>query len=140
VRGDERVRTYRGSPQGSVGRAERVGPADDERFEQEEPDEDEQALRIVNADGLPIVFVNVYDVTRHYGGPEEGGWWYDAGEPILSIVCTSREQAEQVRDKTRAGKYARTRARYSVLGGQDYDVCIEEHIGEAFPKERPRYA
>lgn len=22
-------------------------------------------------------FLVVYEVTRHYGGPEEGGWWYD---------------------------------------------------------------
>lgn len=25
-------------------------------------------------------FLSVYRVTRHYGGPEEGGWWYDAWE------------------------------------------------------------
>jgi len=23
------------------------------------------------------VFMAVYEVTREYGGPEEGGWWYD---------------------------------------------------------------
>ena len=26
------------------------------------------------------VFINVYRVNRDYGGPEEGGWWYDTGE------------------------------------------------------------
>jgi hypothetical protein len=31
-------------------------------------------------------FVNVYAVTRHYGGPEEGGWWYDEGEPVKSTA------------------------------------------------------
>ena len=24
-------------------------------------------------------FVNVYTVDKAYGGPEEGGWWYDEG-------------------------------------------------------------
>lgn len=32
-----------------------------------------------------VLYVNVYRVTRHYGGPEEGGWWYDAGEPLASV-------------------------------------------------------
>ena len=24
-------------------------------------------------------YVNVYEYSREYGGPEEGGWYYDAG-------------------------------------------------------------
>jgi hypothetical protein len=28
--------------------------------------------------------VAVYDVSRQYGGPEEGGWWYSDG-PLLGI-------------------------------------------------------
>src|SRR5690606_16277420 len=31
------------------------------------------------------LFLAVYRVTRHYGGPQEGGWWYDAGEVVKSI-------------------------------------------------------
>ena len=31
------------------------------------------------------VYVNAYEVTREYGGPEEGGWYYDAGEPMASV-------------------------------------------------------
>jgi len=30
-------------------------------------------------------FITAYEVTRHYGGPEEGGWWYNWYEPIESI-------------------------------------------------------
>ena len=32
-----------------------------------------------------VAFVNAYAVTRHYGGPEEGGWWYNAGHPLASM-------------------------------------------------------
>lgn len=32
-----------------------------------------------------LMYVNTYEVTRHYGGPEEGGWWYNHDEPIASI-------------------------------------------------------
>jgi hypothetical protein len=36
--------------------------------------------------GTPtLVYLNAYEVTRHYGGPEEGGWWYDHREPVASI-------------------------------------------------------
>lgn len=31
------------------------------------------------------LFVNIYEYGRSYGGPEEGGWWFDTGVPIGSI-------------------------------------------------------
>jgi hypothetical protein len=30
---------------------------------------------------IAYVWINVYSSTRHYGGPEEGGWWYDRFYP-----------------------------------------------------------
>jgi hypothetical protein len=30
------------------------------------------------------LYVNVYAVTRHYGGPEEQGWWYNRGQVLAS--------------------------------------------------------
>lgn len=30
-------------------------------------------------------YVNVYQVGRAYGGPEEGGWYFDHGVPVASI-------------------------------------------------------
>jgi hypothetical protein len=32
-----------------------------------------------------IMYVNAYAVKRYYGGPEEGGWYYNAREPLASI-------------------------------------------------------
>lgn len=29
---------------------------------------------------IDTVYVNAYLTNRAYGGPEEGGWWYDTGE------------------------------------------------------------
>ncbi len=31
-----------------------------------------------------LLWVTVYDVTQHYGGAEEGGWFYDVGIPEWS--------------------------------------------------------
>ena len=39
---------------------------------------------------MDVLYVNAYAVTRHYGGPEEGGWWYNAGEPLASIPVLAR--------------------------------------------------
>ena len=48
------------------------------------------------------VYVNAYIVTREYGGPEEGGWYYDAGYPVASVpvfvvVDIPDEEIEEVR-------------------------------------------
>jgi hypothetical protein len=32
-----------------------------------------------------LLYVNAYEVSRPYGGPEEGGWWYDSYSPLASI-------------------------------------------------------
>jgi hypothetical protein len=34
------------------------------------------------------VFVNVYALSSHYGGAEEGGWDYTAGTPVVSKATT----------------------------------------------------
>lgn len=31
------------------------------------------------------MYVNTYKVGRDYGGPEEGGWWFDVWTPIASV-------------------------------------------------------
>lgn len=42
---------------------------------------------------MELRYVNAYRVARFYGGPEEGGWWYDGGEPLASIPI----EAERVK-------------------------------------------
>jgi hypothetical protein len=32
------------------------------------------------------IYLNTYLVSQAYGGPEEGGWWYETGEPKQSII------------------------------------------------------
>ena len=43
---------------------------------------DDPSKRMVREGGRPAVWwsVAVYTSGRAYGGPEEGGWWYDCGE------------------------------------------------------------
>jgi len=102
-----------------------------------------------------LMYVNAYEITRHYGGPEEGGWWYNHRNPVASIPVKAisvagpdkwdyelqpinpekvdwfRRYLEDLYGHRRNGNI------YSVLGGMDIIVCLEDH--PARPTLRPRY-
>lgn len=86
-----------------------------------------------------IVYVNVYLITRHYGGPEEGGWYYNWSECIEVIPVKNKnaeimeEEAEKIYESKKHGNI------YSVLGGRDIDVRIEATPKESETKRRPHY-
>jgi len=87
------------------------------------------------------LYVNVYLIDRCYGGPEEGGWWFDRGFPVASIPFESDDRAgadkcaEQMRDR-----FPTTRERYSMAPRyDDHDVRIEREFAADFPVDRPRY-
>lgn len=87
------------------------------------------------------IYVNAYEVDRLYGGPEEGGWYFDAGEPLESIRVYSGAKAEEVRERL-LSKFASQQSahnRYSVIGGPDVEVYIESEKGKAFPERYPHY-
>jgi len=84
-------------------------------------------------------YINVYELDRNYGGPEEGGWWYDSGEPILSVPFDTIKEAYEYRDKMEV-KFPRTHKSSSVLyNGGDYSVVMERRFAEAYPNVTPRY-
>lgn len=41
------------------------------------------------------LYVNIYEASRAYGGPEEGGWWFDTGSPIGSIPVELTDQERE---------------------------------------------
>lgn len=84
------------------------------------------------------MYVNVYEVTRCYGGAEEGGWYYDAGTVVVSIKVADEAEAEAVSTAMKA-EYPYTGYRSSVVYRPDFDVCIEPHEGESYPTWIPRY-
>jgi len=87
-----------------------------------------------------VAWANVYLVTRHYGGPEEGGWWFDVGELVGSIRVDVSWDAEIVKGILRK-LYADEQdgSRFSAAGGTDLSICLEDRPGENWPRERPRY-
>jgi hypothetical protein len=122
-------------------------------------------IRHIASGGL---FVNVYDVSSNYGGPEEGGWYYDAGELLESLPAANEQEAQDIHKKLEA-KYAIQNAERQPPGTtmlndpqaeipEDWEpesqaddesyvhsegeirVFIEEHPGRNFPTERPYYS
>lgn len=89
-----------------------------------------------------VLFVNVYALFRAYGGPEEGGWYYDQGHPSgISATVRGfhpkmvRNDAEEVQKAL-----AETFPEGQYWTGEDgYRVLIEEHEACEWPAERPHY-
>jgi hypothetical protein len=82
-------------------------------------------------------FVTAYEVTRHFGGSEEGGWWYNWYEPINSVP-TSTPGAMSDYFKAQYGDRAQGDI-YSVLGGVAVEVIVERKPCENRTTERPHY-
>lgn len=85
-------------------------------------------------------YVNAYAVTRHYGGSEEGGWWFDAGEPLASVPVTSDLEAKR--------QIARLTGLFaghahgdisSVRGGVALEVFVQNQTAAPFPSQSPRF-
>lgn len=88
---------------------------------------------------LTRVYVSVYFVTRHFGGPEEGGWWYNWHERIVT-VATTLAGSEAVRSRLiRRYKNRQWGNISSVHGGQEVHVMVEETAGEYETTEAPHY-
>jgi len=86
-----------------------------------------------------LVYVNVYLNDRCYGGPEEGGWWYDTLEPVY-CVPTTLDHAVKIREILEK-EYSNEGRRpiESVLSEGVYVVYIQLHTPEYSPKEKPYY-
>lgn len=99
--------------------------------------------------GSPKVWaVGVYDCNRLFGGREEGGWWFDAGDLV--------RQVRQFRNERRAHAYGERlnkrlqsrafgpnqgkREYTSVLSDGEYQAFVFGGVCPAyFPAERPHY-
>lgn len=110
-------------------------------------------------------YVTLYEVQSRYGGPEEGGWYYDWFTPVASQQVadeqTAHDLAEQIREKAdqmttdATGEWARQMlescewAEARGIDPADMDepdgptrflVFFENFPGEYETKERPYYS
>lgn len=89
-------------------------------------------------------WVTAYEVDRCYGGPEEGGWWYDTGRVLESVPVDLNDDAAvdgaKVALREKFGpQYQGARHRSSVIGEPNLEIYVEEHAPRDFPQETPHY-
>jgi hypothetical protein len=90
-----------------------------------------------------VAYVNAYERTQGYGGPEEGGWWFDVLTPLASIPVMNTDDEAIARRLIEAAfreEYNERRPYYSATGdGADLVVALERRMAEPSPTERPHY-
>ena len=85
--------------------------------------------------------VTLYQTTRHYGGPEEGGWWYNWDSHRLSIptLFNAKNIKMTANMLLNACGHELGGDIYSVLGGTEGWIRIERIAGSAKSTEVPHY-
>lgn len=94
-------------------------------------------------------YITAYAVTRNYGGPEEGGWWYDWYKPIETVAVPKVFQRKNKRARNRVIQMSAALQekhsekewgnRYHSTGGQAVIVRVEEVRRERETKYKPCY-
>lgn len=81
--------------------------------------------KIKNNQSQPFYIV-VYGISRHYGGPEEGGWYWDRIEALEVQKIWTISKALKIIRKLKEDYYPTSKYnRYSVLGnGQDIEISL----------------
>ena len=92
--------------------------------------------------------VAVYLEDRAFGGPEEGGWWYDTGELVrVTKSFASKDRARQYASRLNRRLQSRAfgpnlgrREIGSVLSEGEYCARVERDTAPShYPERRPRY-
>ena len=97
-----------------------------------------------------MFWIHKHEVAQAYGGPEEGGWWYDTGVPAsdwspLEFFCEEAAY-ERCRELNRAeAERAEAEEQYgytSVLShrSEHFAYSVEASpLMVAYPEQRPHY-
>lgn len=80
--------------------------------------------------------IALYEMDRHYGGPEEGGWWYDAGDLVRVLRVEAREDVALARAARANRLLARLQRGRHDVGSMAYAGGL--HAAEVFPDTAPR--
>lgn len=89
--------------------------------------------------------VAVYLIDRAYGGPEEGGWYFNCGEHVRTLKTFRREDeaVEYSRRLNRLLKKTLNKGRReisSVLSDGRYAAEVwDNHAPSHYPTQRPHY-
>jgi hypothetical protein len=89
--------------------------------------------------------LSVYEITRHYGGPEEGGWYYNWNQLVATVRVrggvTALERAwNRLYDKHVRGNQPKFDIYSAANNGEGrFEIFAESYVGEHQTRYRPRY-
>lgn len=92
---------------------------------------------------IGVVAFTIGLADKAYGGPEEGGWWYDTFSPEKVFYVPSRRASSLKRRLTAlADKWNKNERRYppSSTLCSGYWTVYQDAITEDEPQERPYYS
>ena len=92
-----------------------------------------------------VYILAIYEIDRQYGGPEEGGWWFDSGE-LIRVVKTFRTEQEAFEKCRRAnillrklqGNHLSVNSVNYTGGRYAFDV-YKDIAPSHYPETRPYY-
>ncbi len=88
----------------------------------------------------PRDYANVYLVQLAYGGPEEGGWWYDTGEFLYGLPIRNKRHGDRLLKRLRDRFHHLDDApKSNVNSNGEIQIYIERGRGKHFPTRRPIY-
>jgi hypothetical protein len=94
-------------------------------------------------DGKTIRFMTLCAVSQRYGGPEEGGWWFDDYRPLvtwkLRRPVTENHFDTLTKYLWRKAGWRNKHNRTSVNGGEDAVILGEARLHERGNRPRPHY-
>lgn len=77
-------------------------------------------------------YVNAYEETREYGGPEEGGWYYTQGRCIKSVPVFSKKDVDYITKMLKGIEYQCMHGTLAIGFG-----CEK---GTHYPHQKPMYS
>jgi hypothetical protein len=98
------------------------------------------------------IWVCVYDVDQAFGGPEEGGWWYETGYPLFQYArCFNSRHSEEEIERFRVRLFGVCKRlnkhegrRYPISSvaseGQYMVRTTEGELPAPYPSRRPYYS
>ena len=89
------------------------------------------------------LYITVYCTSLQYGGPEEGGWWYEWTEVDCSMLLGRKKRRHFKRLLREAQEYANWQDDgpdlWRSTNQGHYYVVVEHRRGSRASKERPYY-
>jgi hypothetical protein len=90
----------------------------------------------VELEGEEPTTITIHETLLNYGGPEEGGWYYESGYPCLTHCVFSKKQAIK--------EYLIYSEDYEIWYEHDpthgkYDINYSNDYAKLYPESKPYY-